>query len=212
MLCKTLEHLDASVYSRTPKRGSLHAYAANYNGGICSVSVYRQVRQWTLSCRKVVDVNKVPEPWASRMIERGYTDRRSAASVEPSLTALSEQTGIHVTTITATITGARRPSMRTVAALAAALGDDVSEWLRGGRLRDWTPPPEATLLTHRQRKALDELIRSMTSEQGGEGHDRPPATNPPAPGPADQPGKRHLKTVEREYPTDIKEASRRDEE
>lgn len=72
-------------------------------------------------------------------------------------------------------------------------------------------PVAAPDYTQLSNDELLELVRSRMTE-GGEGHDRPPATTEPAPGPAKKPGKPHLKTVEHDYPTEITEAARPDEE
>lgn len=108
-------------------------------------------------------MSKVPEPWASRLVERGFTDRRSANSSTPSVGALADALDLNTTTITEAISGKRRPNPTTVAMLMNALGRDVADWLGLDYHGPWTPPPEAALLTSRQRKALDELIRSMTA-------------------------------------------------
>lgn len=102
------------------------------------------------------------EPWATRLVERGFTDPRYTHDV-PSLSRLAEACGMHTSTVSAAIKGTgRKPSAETVAALVRELGDDVAGWLGEATVRPWSPPAEASLLTDRQRRAVEELIRSMT--------------------------------------------------
>ncbi|WP_106819178.1 helix-turn-helix domain-containing protein [Janibacter massiliensis] len=101
------------------------------------------------------------EPWATRLVERGFTDPRYTHDV-PSLSRLAEACGMHTSTVSAAIKGTgRKPSAETVAALVRELGDDVAGWLGEATVRPWSPPAEASLLTDRQRRAVEELIRSM---------------------------------------------------
>lgn len=108
---------------------------------------------------------EIPEPWATRMVERGYTDRRSGGQ-GPGMGALAEATGLHTSTISEAINGRRTPSPKTVNELVDKLGEDVAEWLGVKYFGPWTPPAAVTALTRRQRKALEELIVAMT--EGGE--------------------------------------------
>lgn len=132
--------------------------------------------------------NELPQQWAERLIARGFTDRRSTTP-RPSLGALAEATGLHISTLSSAITGKRQPSMGTVNRLVKALGADVAEWLDLPRMSPWTPPAAASLLTDRQRKAIDELILAMTEQKAGEGH-VPASTTPAveAPDHTDDPG------------------------
>lgn len=73
---------------------------------------------------------------------------------------------MHTSTISSAIKGAgRKPSAATVVALTRALGDDVAEWLGEERAAAWDPPAESSLLTDRQRKAVEEIIRAMTERR-----------------------------------------------
>lgn len=137
-----------------------------------------------------VDVSTaaVPEPWATRMVERGFTDPRYAVET-PSMRGLGEATGLHASTISGIIHGRRKPGAETIAALVAALGEDVQEWLGATvELGPYQPPAESALLTASQRDALTTLIRSIAAEQrkDGGGHAAGSATpmnqagNPPA--------------------------------
>lgn len=109
-------------------------------------------------------IRAVPEPWASRMVACGFTDARHMADV-PSVSAPASKVEIHATTIGDAIHGRRKPSAETVAALVAALGDDVAAWRGVGRVSAWTRPADAALLTDRQRNAVEEIIRAMTERQ-----------------------------------------------
>lgn len=111
----------------------------------------------------------VPEPWATRMIERGFTDGRYATDI-PSMRALGEHTDLHASTISGVIHGRRKPSAETVAVLVAALGEDIQSWLGVTvELGPYDPPAESALLTASQRDALTVLIRSIAVEQRKDG-------------------------------------------
>lgn len=148
--------------------------------GICSVCVYKSVRRGVRVPWKVVDVSskEVPEPWASRMVDRGFTDPRYSTDI-PSLSRLAEACGMHTSTISSAIKGTgRKPSAATVVALTRVLGDDVAEWLGEERATAWEPPAESSLLTDRQRKAVEEIIRAMTERREDvRNDDRSAATN-----------------------------------
>jgi len=99
------------------------------------------------------------------MVDRGFTDPRYTTDI-PSLSRLAEACGMHTSTISSAIKGAgRKPSAATVVALTRALGDDVAEWLGEERAAAWGPPAESSLLTDRQRKAVEEIIRAMTERR-----------------------------------------------
>lgn len=106
----------------------------------------------------------IPEPWATAMVDRGFTDRRTKVP-RPSARALADAAGVHATTVLAMIGGAASDP-RSVQAVADALGqrpETVSGWIDPARIvRDpWVPPDEVHLLDRRQRDALTELIRAM---------------------------------------------------
>lgn len=82
----------------------------------------------------------VPEPWASRLIEKGYTDGRYAHDV-PSLSKLAGDIGVHTSTVSNAISGKRRAKADTVRRLAEVLGDDVAVWLGTEHAGPWQPPP-----------------------------------------------------------------------
>lgn len=76
-----------------------------------------------------------------------------------------------------------RPSARTLERLAEVLTIPLTQlqmaaWSRTAPAEDWTPPPEVRLLNDRQRRALDELIRSFaaTQEENNEDTSTPGST------------------------------------
>ena len=145
----------------------------SYSGGICSVCVYKPVRRAPVVSWKVVDVSnkELPQRWADRMVERGFTDPRYTTDI-PSLSSLAKACGIHTSTISSAIKGTdRQPSAATIVALTKALGDDVAGWLGEDHAVAWEPPAESSLLTARQRKAVEEIIRAMTERREDVGSD-----------------------------------------
>ena len=116
------------------------------------------------------------------MVERGFTDPRYTTDI-PSLSRLAKACGMHTSTISSAIKGSgRRPSAATVVALTRALGDDVADWLGEERASTWEPPAESSLLTDRQRKAVEEIIRAMTERREDVGNDERSAATSQAPG------------------------------
>lgn len=104
--------------------------------------------------------------WAKAMIRAKATDPRNG---RPSWNMLAELSGVSTSTITKMIGGERRTSPTTVRKVAQALRvapEKVSGWLQlATPVREaFEPPPEADLLTPRQRKAVTELIRSMVAD------------------------------------------------
>lgn len=106
----------------------------------------------------MVDVSReVPKQWQQAMDRVGLSSMRR----------LAQATGVHTSTISAMIHGDRETSPETVYGVAEALGVDVvtvSKWVGQARTvaEPYRPPAEADLLTSRQRKAVDEIIRVMT--------------------------------------------------
>lgn len=160
------------------------------------MSVYNAAGRWTAQSGRVVDVssNEIPEHWADRMVAKGFTDPRYRQDV-PSMSALASKTGLHTSTISATIKGLREPTAETINALVAELGEDVAGWLGVPYHGEWKPPAASTLLTPRQRKALDELIVSMTVKELMGNAEHPAATSKPAPSPAQQLGRNDFTAV-----------------
>lgn len=98
----------------------------------------------------------VPEPWASRMVERGLVRADGA----PNMSMLARRAGIAVETARRAILGIGRASPDTVARLVEHLGPEAQDWLgQKVDLGPYEPPSEAALLTQRERWVLDQLIR-----------------------------------------------------
>ena len=117
-----------------------------------------------------VDVNIEPfGPWIEPMLKVGAVDPRGT---EPraSWNALAKLAGVAVSTITNGLKGDSRVGSETIQKIAKALKvtpEEVSDWFRRSRRvgLPYIPPPEADELNVRQRKAVDELIRSIVAEQ-----------------------------------------------
>ncbi|ANA86410.1 transcriptional repressor [Gordonia phage OneUp] len=88
-------------------------------------------------------------------------------------TALAKEAGLHTTTVVRLITGKADPRLverQTLERVAEALGISVKrvlDWL--GETWDaaqppYEPPVGSEVLTSRQRKAIDELIRTFISD------------------------------------------------
>lgn len=133
--------------------------------------VYGLVGQLDGTGGRVVDVssNGLPERWSKRLIEKGYTDPRFKEPM-PSMSALGDKIGKHPSTISNAIQGKTEPDVETINALVNELGKDVAGWLGVKHFGPWAVPESATLLTPRQRKALEELIVSITSREEGSEH------------------------------------------
>ncbi len=116
---------------------------------------------------RVVDVRQeVPEPWATAMMRRGAVTRDGRASYR----RLAELSGVAPETIRRLALGKGTTSEDTLAAVAKTLEEDVTTvaaWAGKARAvaRPYSPPSEANLLTARQRRALDELIRAMAERE-----------------------------------------------
>lgn len=87
------------------------------------------------------------------------------------MSALARKSGVSTETVRQAMFGGRDTSPESVRSLADALGVDVrvvSEWVGQARAvaPAYTPPQEADLLTARERKAINELIRAITATRG----------------------------------------------
>lgn len=119
---------------------------------------------------------EVPEPWATRLVEKGFTDGRSQKVARPSMSNLADAIGVHTTTVAAAIFRERQTKADVIVDLVNALGPDVAEWLGVPYHGPWTPPAVSSLLTERQRKALEEIINVMTErEESAHGNAAPTA-------------------------------------
>ncbi|ORI13475.1 hypothetical protein BJI47_22795 [Rhodococcus sp. 1168] len=83
-----------------------------------------------------------------------------------------------------------RPSAQTLERLAEVLTIPIEQlqkaaWNKTAPVETWNPPAEVRLLNERQRRALDELIRSFAATQGAFDEDtstQGPPSNPPTDG------------------------------
>ena len=112
-------------------------------------------------------MSQVPEPWATAMIEVGFTDPRYD-DPRPSMSRLAEAAGVHTTTVSRMVHGLKRPDPANVARVADALRKDVrevSKWVRQARTApvEYTVPSEVNLLTRREQDAISELIRAIAA-------------------------------------------------
>lgn len=109
------------------------------------------------------------------------------------MTRLAELAGLSVETVRQTLYGGRDPSPATVRALSDALRVDVrtvSEWAGQARsvVESYRPPQEADLLTKRERKAINELIRAITATRGERHEESQQGEGGPAGGGEGNPG------------------------
>lgn len=154
------------------------------------MSVYKLAGQCGTEGRKVVDVSSMPEHWERRLVDRGFTDRRSAKG-GASISALAEKCGLGVTTVSNAIFGRTETSPTVIKALVDELGEDVARWLGVTYGGEWKPPAAAVLLTDRQRDAIDFLILAMTEQRQETNDGAPMSVTPlPAPRPASEPGRK----------------------
>lgn len=106
--------------------------------------------------------NEVPEPWATRMTERGFTRRDGG----PNVSALARAMGVSVETARRAVKGIGTPEPETVSALMDQLGSDVQDWTgQTVAAGPYMPPRESALLTGPQRDALTDLIRAIAAGQ-----------------------------------------------
>lgn len=111
-----------------------------------------------------VDMRReAPEPWATAMRKAGAVDPRND---NPSMSALAKMADLHTSTVASLIFRERETEPAVIERVASALGIDVREvstWAGVARsVSDpYVAPPEANLLTARQRKALTEMIRAF---------------------------------------------------
>nr|WP_296764220.1 helix-turn-helix transcriptional regulator [Rhodococcus sp. (in: high G+C Gram-positive bacteria)] len=111
-----------------------------------------------------------PDPWGAQMVKVGATSSRSGKA---SMRKLAEMSGVTPTTINRIIygqAGRRGFEPATIRKLAEALNKSPATiarwagqaWAEG---TPWTAPEEVNLLSKRQLKALDEIIRSMAEDR-----------------------------------------------
>lgn len=139
--------------------------------------------------------NELPDHVQRRIMQKGYRRSRGEG---PNLTALAEAIGVHTSTLSNALLGGvrHRASAETIRRIVDELGPDTAAWFGYPQARPWEPPAAVALLTDRQRRALEELILSMTEGRDGHGQ-QPPSivaeqtvgltVKPPGPGEVDPP-------------------------
>lgn len=114
--------------------------------------------------KTVGDAVEITEPWASAFKEAGLV---SPVTDEPSIQALSRESGVHPSAISRIIGGrTRKPRSSTILKISKALEREfveVAGWvgLSWQGHQEWTPPAESALLTPRQRDLLEDFIREL---------------------------------------------------
>jgi hypothetical protein len=109
-----------------------------------------------------VQVNEVPEPWASAMIAKDFMHGQ-----RPSIRALARAAGIgSAETVRQMIYAARVPDPDTVDRVASALGKspvEVSRWVSQERTtrKPYKMPQEIALLTDDEQAAVTGLIKAI---------------------------------------------------
>ena len=115
------------------------------------------------------------QPWHQAMAAVGAFDNRYNDDV-PSWRRLSQLSGVSTTTLRNTALGVTTPSPDTVHKIATALRvtpEQVSHWIKATKQvhAPYQPPPESALMDARQRAAVTELIRAMTTTETSTTHD-----------------------------------------
>lgn len=118
-------------------------------------------------------MSKQPADWDEALVAADLVDPRNG---KPSLNQLAKRANLPASTVTAMVSGRRAPKAATIQKIADALGVDVrivSSWVGQERTeRDpYAPPAEADLLTDRQRRAVDEIIRAIVAERASDRDD-----------------------------------------
>lgn len=118
-------------------------------------------------------MSKFPETWDEALLSADLVDPRNG---KPSLNQLAIRADLPASTVTAIAAGRRKPKAGTIQKIADALGVDVrvvSAWVGQERTEraPYAPPAEADLLTDRQRRAVDEMIRAIIAERASGRHD-----------------------------------------
>lgn len=108
-----------------------------------------------------------PHTWDEALAAAGLVDPRNG---RPSRNQLARAVGMSNSTLGAVIDGRSKPKSSTVQKIADALGIDVrvvAGWVGEKRTErsPYAPPAEADLLTDRQRRAVDEIIRAIVAER-----------------------------------------------
>ena len=107
-------------------------------------------------------MNTIPSKWADLLIKAGYTDPRDR--VTPSLNQLSNASGVHTSTISRLVLKGLGLSEANMAKIAEALRvpvSDLYELSTGEKVEPLTLPQGTEKLSHREKQAVTEIIRSL---------------------------------------------------
>ncbi|QWS68282.1 Cro protein [Gordonia phage VanLee] len=120
---------------------------------------------------KAMATRQIPEPWYSALERANLT---SAISGEPAIDPLAQKAGLAPSTVHNILDGRVAPHRvrpATISALAEALNvkpATVQKWIGGrewGDSSEWVPPAEARLLTLRERKVVEQMIRCLAANR-----------------------------------------------
>jgi hypothetical protein len=106
-------------------------------------------------------MTEIPQRVSEAMVKAGAVDPRNG---NPSLRQLGVMAGVHTTTVGNLILRGVRISPENLTAIAEVLRvkpDDLLEWCAGEKVRLYSPPAGAELLSERERRIVDEMIRVL---------------------------------------------------
>lgn len=107
---------------------------------------------------------QIPEPWFTELTKSGFVNEQTG---EPSMRALAKHINTHPSSLSRLFRGETKyPKKETLEKLAIALDKPfsvISNWVGHGfdEPETWTPPKDSVFLTHRQRRAIEELINAF---------------------------------------------------
>ena len=107
-------------------------------------------------------MNTIPSKWADLLVKAGYTDPRDR--VTPSLNQLSKASGVHTTTISRLVLkglGLSEANMTKIAEALSVPVSDLYELSTGEKVEPLTLPKGTEKLSHREKEAVTEIIRSL---------------------------------------------------
>ncbi|MBT2537264.1 helix-turn-helix transcriptional regulator [Arthrobacter sp. ISL-69] len=127
-------------------------------------------------------MNTIPSKWADLLVQAGYTDPRDR--VTPSLNQLSKSSGVHTTTISRLVLkglGLSEVNMKKIAEALRVPVSDLYELSTGEKVEPLTLPKGTEKLSHREKEAVTEIIRSLINakehvDERSPEHDPKPVT------------------------------------